>query len=205
MDVTDSCSLQCNLRIRYRDASGTPQHIKITPTVYRLAGNNRGESIVVLSSEERDDNGVLWSYEARFSLSEESKRLKVEYSLNADQDRELTAFNGPTLYAGDGTFGERKTAALFPGLEFLEGNEPSSSPRDVTSPNDNRLVPHPYKITIPLMAVEHKKTLVGLAWDALETWDGEHNMLSAAFASPNWYNHQKNHLMSLLCLPSPIG
>ena len=189
----------CNVisEIRYRDASGTPQHIKITPTVYRLAGNNRGESIVLLSSEERDDNGVLWSYEARFSLSEESKRLKVEYSLTADQDRELTAFNGPTLYAGDGTFGERKTAALFPGLEFLEGNEPSSSPRDVTPPNDNRLVPHPYKITIPLMAVEHKKTLVGLVWDALETWDGEHNMLSAAFASPNWYNHQKNHLMSL--------
>ena len=47
------------------------------------------------------------------------------------------------------------------------------------------------------MAVEHKKTLVGLAWDALETWDGEHNMLSAAFASPNWFNHQKNHLMGL--------
>ena len=189
----------CNVisEIRYRDASGTPQHIKITPTVYRLAGNNRGESIVLLSSEERDDNGVLWSYEARFSLSEESKRLKVEYSLTVDQDRELTAFNGPTLYAGDGTFGERKTAALFPGLEFLEGNEPSSSPRDVTPPNNNRLVPHPYKITIPLMAVEHKKTLVGLVWDALETWDGEHNMLSAAFASPNWYNHQKNHLMSL--------
>ena len=189
----------CNAisEIRYRDASGTSQHIKITPTVYRLAGNNLGESIVILSSEEQCEDGVLWSYEARFSLSEESKRLKVEYSLTADQERELIAFNGPILYAGDGTFGERKTAALFPGLEFLEGDEPSSSPRDVAPPNNNRLVPHPYKITIPLMAVEHKRTLVGLAWDALETWDGAHNMLSAAFASPNWYNHQKNHLMGL--------
>ena len=189
----------CNAisEIRYRDTSGDPQHIKITPTVYRLAGNNLGESIVLLSSEERGEDGVLWSYEARFSLSEESKRIKVEYSLTADQERELIAFNGPILYAGDGTFGERKTAALFPGLEFLEGEEPSSSERDVAPPNNNRLVPHPYKITIPLMAVEHKKTLIGLAWDALETWDGEHNMLSAAFASPNWYNHQKNHLMGL--------
>ena len=189
----------CNAisEIRYLNASGTPQHIKITPTVYRLAGNNLGESIVLLSSEERAEDGVLWSYEARFSLSEESKRLKVEYSLTADQERELITFNGPILYAGDGAFGERKTAALFPGLEFLEGDEPSSSTRDVAPPNNNRLVPHPYKVTIPLMAVEHKKTLVGLAWDALETWDGEHNMLSAAFASPNWYNHQKNHLMGL--------
>ena len=194
----------CNAisEIHYRNASGNPQHFKITPTVYRLAGNNRGESIVVLSSEERDNDGVLWSYEARFSLSEASKRLKVEYSLTTDQERELTAFNGPILYAGDGAFGERKTAALFPGVEFLEGNEPSSSPRDVAPPHNNRLVPHPYKITIPLMAVEYKKTLVGLAWDALKTWEGEHNMLSAAFASPNWYNHQKNHLIGLF-VPTP--
>ena len=127
----------------------------------------------------------------------------VEYSLTADQERELITFNGPILYAGDGAFGERKTAALFPGLEFLESDEPSSSTRDVAPPHNNRLVPHPYKITIPLMAVEHKKTLVGLAWDALETWDGEHNMLSAAFASPNWYNHQKNHLMGLFCTHHP--
>ena len=183
--------------IRYRDASGDAQHIKITPTLYQLAGNSHGESIVLLSADERDKDGVVWSYEARFSLSEASKRIAVEYRLVADQDRELTAFNGPVLYAGDGAFGGRKTAALFPGLEFLEGDERSSSPRDIAPPNNNRLVPHPYKITIPLMAVEHKKTLVGLAWDALATWDDEHNMLSAAFASPNWYNHQKNHLMGL--------
>ena len=183
--------------IGYRDSVGNPQHIKITPTVYQLAGNNRGESIVLLSSEERDADGVLWSYKARFSLSKESKRVKVEYNLTTDQERELTVFNGPILYAGDGAFGERKTAALFPGLEFLEGDERSSSPRDVAPPHNNRLVPHPYKITIPLMAVEHKRTLVGLVWDALETWDGEHNMLSAVFASPNWHNHQKNHLMGL--------
>ncbi len=189
----------CNAisEIRYHDSSGTPQQIKITPTVYRLAGNNRGESIVLLSSEARDDDGVLWTYEARFSLSDEFKRLEVEYSLTADQERELIAFNGPILYAGDGAFGKRKTAALFPGLEFLEGDEFSSSPRDVAPPNNNRLVPHPYKITVPLMAVEHKETLIGLVWDALKTWDGEHNMLSAAFASPNWHNHQKNHLMGL--------
>ena len=187
--------------IGYRDASGNPQHIRITPTVYQLAGNNRGESIVLLTSEERDEDGVLWSYEARFSLSEDSKRLKVEYNLTADKGRELTVFSGPILYVGDGAFGERKTAALFPGLEFLEDAEPSSSSRDVAPPDNNRLVPHPYKITVPLMAVEHKKTLVGLVWDALETWDGEHNMLSAAFASPNWHHHQKNHLMGLF-LPS---
>ncbi|MCZ6678643.1 MAG: hypothetical protein O7E52_15510 [Candidatus Poribacteria bacterium] len=188
--------------IRYRNTTGNVQHIKVNPSIYRLGGNNSGESIVMLSAEEKDDDGVRWSYEARFSLSDGARRLKVEYRLSADQDRELILFSGPILHAGEGDFSENKSFALFPGLEFLEEDEPSSSTRDAAPPINNRLVPHPYKITIPLMAVEHKKTLVGLTWDALQTWDGEHNMLSAAFASPNWHEHQKNHLMGLF-LPTP--
>ena len=53
------------------------------------------------------------------------------------------------------------------------------------------------------MAVEHKKVLVGLVWHPLEKWDGEHDMLSAVFASPNWHEKQKNHLMGLFLPPPP--
>ena len=189
--------------IRYRDAQGNIQQARITPSTYRLAGNNQGESIVLLSCEVQDADGVRWSYEGRFSLSEDSKHLKTEHRLVTDGKRELIVFRGPMLYAGDWTFGENKTFALFPGLEFLENGECSSNTRDAEAPLNNRLVPHPYKITIPLMAVEHKKSLVGLVWNPLETWDGEHNMLSAVFASPNGYNHQKNHLMGLFLPTSP--
>ena len=194
----------CNAisEIRYRDAKGNIQHTRIIPSTYRLSGTSEGDSIVSLSCEEKDIDGVLWSYEARFSLREESKLLKTEHRLVTDAKRELIAFNGPMLYAGDGTFGDGKSAALFPGLEFLENGESSSDTRDAAPPLNNRLVPHPYKITIPLMAVEHNKSLVGLMWNPLDTWDGEHNTLSAVFASPNWYMHQKNHLMGLF-LPTP--
>ena len=71
------------------------------------------------------------------------------------------------------------------------------SPRDAAPPLDNRLVPHPYKITIPVMAVEMQKSVVGIIWNPLDTWDGENQMLSAIFASPNWYQHQKNHILGL--------
>ena len=54
------------------------------------------------------------------------------------------------------------------------------------------------------MAVEYKKTLIGLAWNPLDTWDGEHTMLSAVFASPNWHEKQQNHLMGLF-LPAAGG
>jgi hypothetical protein len=188
--------------VRYRDTNGRLQQMRLMPTIYRLAGNNRGESIVILSADQADVDGVRWSYEARFILSEGAKRLKTEYRLVTDGKRELVAFNGPILRVGDEAFEADKSFGLFPGLEFLEGDEASSSPRDAAPPINNRLVPHPYKITIPLMAVEHSKVLVGLVWNPLETWDGEHNMLSAIFASPNWHDKQQNHLMGLF-LPTP--
>ena len=189
--------------LRYRDAKGTPQQIRIRPTVYRLAGNSQGDSIVSLSGEEKDEDGVSWSYEARFTLSENAKRMRTEYRLATDGARELIAFNGPILRAGDGAFESNKTFGLFPGLEFLEADETSSSTRDAVPPINNRLVPHPYKVTIPLMAVEHKNVLVGLVWNPLEKWDGVHDMLSAVFAAPNWYEKQKNHLMGLFLPPPP--
>ena len=64
-------------------------------------------------------------------------------------------------------------------------------------PFDNRLVPHPYKITVPVMAVEMQKSIVGIIWNPLDTWDSENQMLSAIFASPNWHQYQKNHALGV--------
>lgn len=183
--------------VRYRNSKNKTEQLRIIPTIYRLAGNSLGESIVILAGEQKDVDGVNWCFEARFSLAEDSKYVRTEYNLSASARREILAFNGPMLYAGDRGYGEAKTAALFPGLEFLGTDEPSSNTRDVVPPYSNRLVPHPYKITVPLMAVEYKKTLIGLAWNPLETWDDKHTMLSAVFASPNWHEKQQNHLMGL--------
>ena len=47
------------------------------------------------------------------------------------------------------------------------------------------------------MAVEMQKSVVGIIWNPLDTWDGENQMLSAMFASPNWHQHQKNHALGL--------
>ena len=183
--------------VTYLDSSQNRQTFQFVPTEYRLAGNSQGESTVYLSGDVTDVDGVKWSCEMQWSLSEESMRVKTAYTLETDGDRDLLAFQGPMLYAGQARQGEKKTAALFPGLELLEGDERSSSARDAAPPLDNRLVPHPYKITVPVMAVEMQKSIVGLAWDPLETWDGENRMLSAVFASPNWYQHQKNHLLGV--------
>ncbi len=181
----------------YLDASQNRQTSQLAPTDYQLAGNNQGESIVRLSGSDTDVDGIEWTYEMQWALSESATRVKTEYQLQTNGNRELLAFRGPMLYAGQGRNREKKTAALFPGLEFLENNERSSSTRDAAPPFDNRLVPHPYKITVPVMAVEMQKSVVGIVWNPLDTWDGENQMLSAVFASPNWHQYQKNHALGV--------
>ncbi|MYH83720.1 hypothetical protein F4009_22285 [Candidatus Poribacteria bacterium] len=183
--------------VTYLDASQNRQTLQLVPTAYQLAGNNRGESVIRLSGADTDADGVKWNYEMQWMLAEDAKRIQTECQLQTDGNRELLAFSGPMLYAGQGRNREKKTAALFPGLEFLESDERSSSTRDAAPPLDNRLVPHPCKITVPVLAVEMQKTLVGIIWNPLETWDGENQMLSAIFASPNWHQRQKNHALGV--------
>ena len=183
--------------VTYLDASQNRQTLQLVPTAYQLAGNSRGESVIRLSGADTDADGVKWNYEMQWTLDEDAKRIKTECQLQTDDNRELLAFRGPMLYAGQGRNREKKTAALFPGLEFLESDERSSSARDAAPPLDNRLVPHPCKITVPVLAVEMQKTLVGIIWNPLETWDGENQMLSAIFASPNWHQRQKNHALGV--------
>ena len=173
------------------------QNIRFIPNDVQLAGNSLGESIVRITGEHKDSDGVTWTLQLQLILTEDAKRVKTACRLTVDGERELLAFRGAEIYAGHKSAREKKTAALFPGLEFLEGDEPSSNTRDAAPPLNNRLVPHPYKITVPVMAVEMQKSVIGIAWNPLHSWDGEAQNVSAVFASPNWYHQERNHLMGL--------
>ena len=178
-------------------SDGTIHNLNFVPNDVQLAGNSLGESIVRLTGEHKDSDGVTWTLQLHFILTEDAKRVKTIYHLAVDGARELLAFRGAEIYAGHKSAREKKTAALFPGLEFLEDDEPSSNTRDAAPPLNNRLVPHPYKITVPVMAVEMQKSVVGIAWNPLQSWDGAAQNVSAVFASPNWHHQERNHLMGL--------
>ena len=175
----------------------TVHNIRFVPNDVRLAGNSLGESVVRLTGEHKDSDGVTWTLQLQLTLTEDAKRIQTAYRLAVDGVRELLAFRGAEIYAGHKSAREKKTAALFPGLEFLEGDEPSSNKRDAAPPLNNRLVPHPYKITVPVMAVEIQKSVVGIAWDPLRSWNNAAAHVSAVFASPNWHLQERNHLMGL--------
>lgn len=185
-------------RLIYLSNKGQEHRFDVAPTtcveVTPVEGNAKG---LKFAQQFGDEDGVTWSFEATFMLSPDSSRCDVRYSISANEPRRIVQFRGPTLFAGESSFGTAMDEALFPGLEYLLGGERSSSRLAVTSKERRRFAPHPYKITVPLMGVLHDRGLVGLLWDANQKWDGRWECPQPLFSSPNWLEGKSNHLMML--------
>ncbi|HUV03537.1 MAG TPA: hypothetical protein VMX94_00345 [Armatimonadota bacterium] len=135
-------------------------------------------------------------FEWTFKLIASEPRVTASYHMTAEKPVQLLHFSGPMIYAGDGGFGQMKDEALFPGLEWLL-SEASSGTENASPPYSLRTVPHPNKVTIPLMAVRSGNILVALEWNPLQKWDGSADRPAALFASPNFLDFQDNHRMGL--------
>ncbi|MCX7992086.1 MAG: hypothetical protein N2651_00295, partial [Fimbriimonadales bacterium] len=123
----------------------------------------------------------------------EGDRLRCTGRLTAEVDSHLYRFRFPDWRVGDGSFGEAKDEALFPGLEYLLGEERSSGSAFAAPPFDLRFSPDPYKITAPLMAVRWRTYLVSMEWDPTQGWSGVLRAPNALFASPNFLEAGANH------------
>ncbi|MBC7328640.1 hypothetical protein H5T87_11110, partial [bacterium] len=144
---------------------------------------------------------VDWDFEVRYRVDFSTQQFVLSLNCTPTKDVPLASIRFPRIYVGERSFGELKKYALFPGLEFLKDEERSSSTRDANPPASDRWAPHPYKITIPLMAISSPDCTISLLWDENQKWDGENPFPSALFASPNFIEGGSNHLMSLF-LPS---
>jgi hypothetical protein len=142
------------------------------------------------------DRGPEASVSLELSVDPRRPAIQVRSSLKPGSPLSLLRFSGPALLAGEGAFGASKQCALFPGIEFLEGDQRSSDPVPVGDRLGYRPVPPPYQITVPVMAVEGGGVLCGRMCDALQKWDGRNDMPLGEFASPNFLDEQANHLMA---------
>lgn len=124
-------------------------------------------------------------------------RLECTARLTSTRDAHLYRFLFPDWRVGDGSFGERKDEALFPGLEYLLDEEPSSDSRFAEPPHDVRFSPHPYKVTVPLMAVRWRNWLVAMVWNLEGGWSGVLRAPNALFASPNRFEGGEHHRFAL--------
>lgn len=179
-------------RLVYKDTAGERQE-----SVIRYTEVEADDREIRLSAEWADGDGVVWSLQQRFELLPDARQVLAACSATPAEGRQVLHWSGPTLLVGEGSFGASKTDAIFPGLEYLLDDEPSSSTAFAAEKYAARYVPHPYKITVPLMAVSHDGVAVGLMWDPNQAYGSAWRHPAAVFASPNRLEGGENHLLGL--------
>jgi hypothetical protein len=140
--------------------------------------------------------------EATLTLAPDQPVLKVSLRLISQANQWARYVRGPWLKAGEGSFGAAKVDAIFPGVEWLLGDEWSSGTDWFKDPWAKRYIPHPNKVAIPLMAMSQDGVGVGLAWDPRQNVTGWFNYRRChpqpVFATPNFIDRRSNHLMGLM-------
>jgi hypothetical protein len=139
-------------------------------------------------AEVKDKGGCTWRLTRVFGIGEKGT-LSVETTVQVDQDRQAVLVPWLTMFAGAGTFGEKKHQGLFAGLEYLQ-DEPSSSEADIAAPANVRRIPDSYKVTFPLMTIQQNGHYIGLIWD-------RDPMVAAGFDSPDRVFGSGGHAMWL--------
>ena len=160
----------------------------------------RGLQVQARSPEQ---DGVRFTASMAIADAGTSGVLRLRHEVESPEDVRVLAFCGPTIYLGEPTGGTTKQDAIFPGLEWLVGDEQSSSDIDCTGPERFRYVPHPNKITVPAMGVRAGGTLFGLLWNARQEWAPGCDRPSAVFSVPNTLEGRDGQLMALMAPSVP--
>lgn len=129
--------------------------------------------------------------------------ITYDLTVEANDDLELTRLRGPWFRVGADGFGADRDDAIFPGIDWVTGDEWSSSNEYVEHPNALRVAPHPNKVTIPTMTVSNAGDGVGLSWDVGEV-GSELGRPQPIFASPNFVDRRNDTLLGLM-LPGADG
>ncbi|MHB1355436.1 MAG: hypothetical protein ACYCZF_05615 [Anaerolineae bacterium] len=118
----------------------------------------------------------------------------------------LKYLRGAWLRVGADGFGVAKDDAIFPGIEWLEGQEWSSGTNWFDHPERLRLTPHPQKVSFPCMAISQGGMGLGLWYepDTLATTappaypQALVRFPQPVFASPNFIDCRNDHIMGLM-------
>jgi hypothetical protein len=180
-------------RIAYLDEHGRQRDLFLAGFGEQSA-NQPNRSAVLRFAHEYPDRGIPPLRVAfDFALEPGAKCIACRYEIAAHKPVRLLAFDGPMLYV------LHRDEAVFPGLEWLVGDELSSSNLDIAQSHPDRIryVVHPNYVTIPAIGVHSPQGTVGLLWDPHQKWDGKRNRPSVVFDSPDRSENQRSTLMGL--------
>lgn len=140
--------------------------------------------------------------EVTITLSKDQPLIFLKYRLISTGNYYARYIRGPWLKVGEASFGTRKEDSLFPGIDWVIGDEWSSGSDWFKDPWALRVVPHPYKVTAPLMALSCDGTGIGLAWNpnqvATRWFNYRAHRPQPVFATPNFIDRMNNNIMGLM-------
>jgi len=186
--------------VSLREDKGEKRRLEIVRWRTARAENN-GTHRLVLRGRFGEGPDRPADVDARFWPLGEGPWISAEVALEAKRRIELLSFTSPRLLVGDGSFGRDRNEGLVPGVEYLETGERSSSRLDYHTDEYLRTVPHPKKFTSTLMAITRGDLLLALMWPQPRPQGADIVAPAAGFASPNFVEGARNHLMTLF-LPS---
>lgn len=192
--------------------------LRCVATEYSPISEERGEgvSFQVRSVVARDvlkntsfDNWMRYPFtepallgEVRIVIDKKEPLIYLEYKLKATGNYYARYIRGPWLKIGEGSFGIDKDDAILPGVEWAINKEWTSGTDWFKDPWAMKFVPHPNKVTMPLMAVSHEGTAVSLSWNpnqvATRWFNYRKHVPQPVFASPNFIDRMNNQLMGLM-------
>lgn len=192
--------------------------MRLVSESYTINHTSEGEQIVfkVKAVVVRDvlegtsfDNWMVYPYTepalkgtVRLTLSPSSPVVKMKYDLEATGNYYAEYIRGPWLKVGESTFGTEKDDALLPGVDWAINDEWTSGTDFFKDPWALRVVPHPNKVSIPMMAISHNGMGIGLSWNPNQVASRWFNYRAhnpqPVFASPNFVDRKNNHLMGLM-------
>lgn len=140
--------------------------------------------------------------EVTITLDPEQPLIHISQRFVAKGNVYALYVRGPWLKVGQDSFGTQKADAILPGVEWLVGDEWSSGSDWFKDPWAKRWVPHPNKVTAPVMAVSYGGTGIGMAWNPGQRATGWFNYRyqypQPVFSSPNFVDRRNDHLLGLM-------
>lgn len=190
------------------DLSGLPHPLRLESEGYKLekTGDNQILSFEVKLQQVEPPSEYL-SRESplrgtiKFVLPNDKPVIYYKMSLKSECSICLNYIRGPWLRVGADSFGIKKYDAIFPGIDWVIEDEWSSGTDWFEHPQALRITPHPYKVTVPVMAISYDGIGIGLSWDpkqsVLSPWTSI-RCPQPVFATPNFIDRRNHHLMGLM-------
>jgi len=182
--------------------SGYDHPLRLESEEYQLNGPKEIRFPVKLNLESSRQKGEPPLVgETVLSLKGDGGPLTFRLSVAPEGGIHLRYLRGPWLRVGADSFGADRFDAIFPGVEWLVGDEWSSGTDWFEHPEALRVAPHPHKVAIPVMAMSYDGTGIGLSWNPHQSCRSFTLRLRSpqpVFASPNFVDRRNHHLMGLM-------